>query len=30
MDPNGEDILLGLRRPTNRRLTLSHIGRGRG
>jgi hypothetical protein len=30
MDPNGEEILFGLRRPTDRRLTPSHIGRGRG
>jgi hypothetical protein len=30
LDPNGEEILLGLRRPIDRELTLSHIGRGRG
>jgi hypothetical protein len=29
-NPNGEEILRGLRRPINRELTLSHIGRERG
>ena len=30
MDPNGEEIVLGLRRPIDRELTPSHIGRERG
>ena len=30
MDPNGEEILFGLRRPIDRELSLSHIRRGRG
>ena len=29
-DPNGKEILLGLGRPIDRELTLSHIGRERG